>query len=92
MLFETPLLTLDLNRVELSQLFHDNRAKWHKLCKNQFSTLTFVYSREHKKEKLLTVMGNMMKVERSYPGGAQIQKFIRAASSERKPPVSFTEL
>ena len=29
-----------------------------------------------------------MKVERSYPGGAQIQKFVRAASSVRKPPES----
>ena len=37
--FETPLLTLDLNREELSQLSCDNWAKWHKLCKNQFSTL-----------------------------------------------------
>ena len=46
--FETPLLTLDLNREELSQLFRDNRAKWHKLCKNQFSTLKLERAQKRK--------------------------------------------
>ena len=55
-------------------------------------SLVLLNSRERKKEKLLTVMGNIMKVERSYPGGAQKQKFVRAAASARRAPVSFTEL
>ena len=39
MLFETPLFTLGLEKEEVSRLFRENRAKWHKLCRNQFSTL-----------------------------------------------------
>jgi len=37
-------------------------------------------------------MANKMKVERNYPGEAQIQKSLEAVSSARKPLVSFTEL
>jgi len=37
-------------------------------------------------------MANKMKVERNYPRETQIQKSLEAASSVKKPLVSFTEL
>ena len=46
--FETPLLTLGLEKEELSQLFREKRAKWHKLCKNHFSTLKLERAQKRK--------------------------------------------
>ena len=46
--FETPLLTLGLEKEELSQLFREKRAKWHKLCRNQFSTLKLERAQKRK--------------------------------------------
>ena len=45
---ETPLLTLGLEKEELSQLFREKRAKWHKLCRNQFSTLKLERAQKRK--------------------------------------------
>ena len=46
--FETPLLTLGLDKEELSQLFREKRAKWHKLCRNQFSALKLERAQKRK--------------------------------------------
>ena len=46
--FETPLLTLGLEKGELAQLFREKRAKWHKLCRNQFSTLKLERAQKRK--------------------------------------------
>ena len=46
--FETPLLTPGLEKEELSQLFREKRAKWHKLCRNQFSTLKLERAQKRK--------------------------------------------
>ena len=46
--FGTPLLTLGLEKEELSQLFREKQAKSHKLCRNQFSTLRL--EREQKRK------------------------------------------
>ena len=45
---ETPLLTLGLEKEELSQLFREKRAKWHKLCRNQLSTLKLERAQKRK--------------------------------------------
>ena len=87
--FKTPLFTLGLKRAELSQLFRDNGLNGTRHLCVKISFISTLKLQTAQKIRLLTVMGNIMKVERSYPGGAQIQKFVRAASSVRKPPVSF---
>lgn len=86
--FETPLLTLGLEK-ELSRLFREKGLNG----TSYVEIISVLWSlREHKNEKLVTVMANIMKVERNYPGEAQIQKSAMAASSARKPLVSFTKL
>ena len=45
---ETPLLTLGLEKEELSRLFREKRAKWHKLCRNKFSTLKLERAQKRK--------------------------------------------
>ena len=46
--FETPLSILALDEENLSQLFHEKRAKWHKLCRNQFSVLKLERTQKRK--------------------------------------------
>ena len=46
--FETPLSILALDEENLSQVFREKRAKWHKLCRNQFSVLKLERTQKRK--------------------------------------------
>ena len=46
--FQTRLLTLALRKEELASLFCEKRAKWHKICRNKFSTLKLERAQKRK--------------------------------------------
>ena len=46
--FQTRLLTLGLRKEELASIFCERRAKWHKICRNKFSTLKLERAQKRK--------------------------------------------